>query len=75
MMIGSLANMCALIDFANLTDDTQELVDLWQRKPEEGGMYMTGPLIAQEMICVMSMTTKLISKTYVYPGAPKHVSG
>ena len=61
----SLANILVLINVANYTDDTEALLDWWTKGPKDGGVYMAGPLIAQEMICIYTMIDLIRNKIHM----------
>ena len=50
----SLQNILRLIDSTNKSEETEILVQSFAKIPEQGGVAMTGKLIAQEMIQVLA---------------------
>ena len=50
----SLQNILRLIDSANKSEETEILVQSFAKSPEQGGVAMTGELIAQEMVQVLA---------------------
>ena len=50
----SLKNLKEVVEIANSTNDTAYLVRMMSRSPDRGGVVMVGPLIAQEILHVLS---------------------
>lgn len=50
----SLWNLLSLINIANISDDTSSLVHAFTKSAAEGGLFLVGPLIAQEIINILT---------------------
>ena len=50
----SLVNMLRLVELANTSDNTEQLLKMFTSSPEKGGVLFAGMLLAQEMINVLT---------------------
>ena len=53
-IIQSLINLLILIQVVNASYDTVELLSRFVKSPADGGVFLAGQLVAQEMINVLT---------------------
>ena len=63
-MYASLKNLHHLVDEANESNDTARLVKRFAKSPQDGGVSMAGPLIAQEIIHVLTKIGVIRNRTH-----------